>query len=314
MKSKNFRKVPIALKTKLKTIDNDHVQPGVILELSDAELKTLFGGNLTKKFDVYNYTPHAEKGRYSRRNTFGFKRIRKDLPKVSKTINLGERPIYGDYSKGTFVLTQERMVYQRDFVEPYGLKLEAKLIKSLENEGRTLNVVFVKTSTTIDKHDEKAFQKLFTHINILGESFGSANIFNPSLNVRDLIGNKYLGWEILPPGKGKKKIQSILSNSSVEHKHQFEKRFNVLKSLEPINYVYGFNGTYRYFGAMISENCVVFENLEYGNAIYIMFNEWPRLSKLTKAQIQAEDNSLYCRIEHRPGWVKELKSLIKPYR
>lgn len=314
MKTKNYRKIPKSLKTKVKTIENNTVQAGLILELSDQELETLFGGNLNKNTPNYMYVPHAENGRYCSRNIFGYKRKRKDLPKVSKTITMGERPIYGDYSNGTFVLTKDMMVYQQEVVKPYLLKFKAELLKSIENDGQTLNIVYVKISETLNKESENFSKSLFIHINLLGENFGSVNVFDPNLSEEELVGNKYLGWEILPPEKGKKKIQSILSNSNFQHKEQFEKRFKILKSLDPINYVYGFNGTYRYFGAMISKDCVVFENLQYGNAIYVMFDEWPRLSKLTKTQIQNEDDKLYRRIEHRPGWVKELKSIITPYK
>ena len=49
--------------------------------------------------------------------------------------------------------------------------------------------------------------------------------------------------------------------------------------MKPTEIVLGMSGNTRYLGAKYAEDLVVFENLEYGNAIYILYENWKILSK-----------------------------------
>jgi hypothetical protein len=90
-------------------------------------------------------------------------------------------------------------------------------------------------------------------------------------------------------------------------------RYRVLEKLGPVAYISGTSGFQRYFGAQFVDNLVVFENLEYGNAIYVMFDNWEELSKLSRIELLKNRPGFgFERIVHRAGWKDALKKLIKP--
>jgi len=50
---------------------------------------------------------------------------------------------------------------------------------------------------------------------------------------------------------------------------------------------------------------VVFENVEYGNAAYAMFEQWETLSQRTRLELLAGPAEGFIRVVHRPGWQDE---------
>ena len=76
--------------------------------------------------------------------------------------------------------------------------------------------------------------------------------------------------------------------------------------INPKNIIKGTSGFQRYFGALFTKNLVVFENISYGNAIYVMYNDWETLSK--KA---GWNKSLsYERKIHNKNWKRILYKLL----
>jgi hypothetical protein len=55
---------------------------------------------------------------------------------------------------------------------------------------------------------------------------------------------------------------------------------------------------------------VVFENLDYGNALYVMFGRWAELSKRTRLDLLQGGEDGYERILHRRGWQHRLVALV----
>jgi hypothetical protein len=85
--------------------------------------------------------------------------------------------------------------------------------------------------------------------------------------------------------------------------------------LNPQKLVVGFSGTQRYFGALIEEFLIVFENIEYGNAIYIMFNGWQDLSRRTRTELLSGRYGLnFERIPHVTGWKQKVIALVESHR
>ena len=84
---------------------------------------------------------------------------------------------------------------------------------------------------------------------------------------------------------GQKRLQLYTKEDAIERlsrgKHLTDKdkkditeRYDYLMSLKPKKLIYGASGLQRYFGALITDNLVIFENIEYGNAIYVMYDNW----------------------------------------
>jgi hypothetical protein len=95
---------------------------------------------------------------------------------------------------------------------------------------------------------------------------------------------------------------------------KLESRFALLASLKPTRYIKGASGFRRYFGAYFNDNLVVFEHLEYGNALYIMDESWPTLSRLSRLELLSSARPGFERIIHRGQWEKRLAALIDSRR
>ena len=66
----------------------------------------------------------------------------------------------------------------------------------------------------------------------------------------------------------------------------------------------------RYFGAKFGDNIVVFENIDYGNALYILFDNWQEISQMSRIDILKRHEKDYFRIIHKNGWFSKLKHYI----
>ena len=66
----------------------------------------------------------------------------------------------------------------------------------------------------------------------------------------------------------------------------------------------------RYFGVKFSDRLVAFENTTYGNALYILFENWRELSRLSRLEIQNRPSDQYIRVEHRGNWKEKVKAII----
>lgn len=58
----------------------------------------------------------------------------------------------------------------------------------------------------------------------------------------------------------------------------------VLAQLNPQNYIAGTSGFARYFGEKLRDDLVAFENLHYGNALYVMYEDWVTLSHRSRTE------------------------------
>ena len=76
----------------------------------------------------------------------------------------------------------------------------------------------------------------------------------------------------------------------------------------------GTTGFARYFGAKFGEDFVAFENIRYGNAIYIMRENWQTLSQKSRIELMTGRYEEVIRIEHRRGWGARLSSYVRAYR
>ena len=125
-------------------------------------------------------------------------------------------------------------------------------------------------------------------------------------------------WEILPPGQRTENLARILSKfraPSKELKERVLERYMLLEKLNPIAYISGTSGFQRYFGAQFADDLVVFENLEYGNAIYVMFEDWEDLSKRSRLDLLRDGNGAHFeRIVHRSGWEDAVKNVVSEHR
>jgi hypothetical protein len=101
----------------------------------------------------------------------------------------------------------------------------------------------------------------------------------------------------------------------VEERAVVEERYEFLMGLKPQQLVYGTSGLQRYFGALIRDDLIVFENVRYGNAIYVMFEDWQELSKRTRAELlSGRYGKNFERVMHGAGWKGKTRRIVAERR
>jgi hypothetical protein len=263
------------------------------------------------------YIPSEIKGTYSRKNVLGYRIKYPDRPKVSRTYYLGERPIFGDYAKGTFSLYVTRMVIAYDEIPPKESSIKTELIQIEEDNGQKFYTIKLSTSEILDKRANTFLNDLLFNLNLLQENIGSTNVFRSDAQVNDFIQSLQVQWEIFPPGDRDEDIESIIDgvrNMTQQRITQIQERYNFLRDQNPIQIITGSSGMRKYFGAKFSDKLVVFENTSYGNALYILFENWRNLSRLSRTEIQTRPTDQYIRVKHAGDWQDKIRAIIQARR
>ena len=84
----------------------------------------------------------------------------------------------------------------------------------------------------------------------------------------------------------------------------------IFNSLNPLNIVKGSSGMIRYFGMKFREDLVVFETLNYGNALYVMYDNWNELSTAPRVQLLKKELRDFDRVIHKGKWKDKIVELI----
>lgn len=315
---RNIRKIPNFISLKIQMSDADEFVVACVKKIKQSEIIQKLYSHLNIKFHenklIYptRILPKPLMGKYSLINIEGDEIIRKDLPMITKTYVV-ETPNYGDWYYGSHEVYFDREIYIRDYIAPKLLEIEIELIG--EEDKDELYYIFKFTvDEVIDKNEAHFKNELFNNLNIIQENVGNCDVYTSEATLADYLKTIYVFWEILPPDDTEKNISQLISEFKIrskKHKEKLIQRYNILEGLKPVAFINGTSGFRRYFGAKFSENLVAFENLEYGNAIYVMYENWEELSKKSRIELLTGDNKGFDRIIHSKGWINQLKYLIK---
>jgi hypothetical protein len=288
---KNFRRVPPQLLKKAERTDKNEVVAACVRKITAEEVGRGDFAHLQITWREHTLTlpdqvlPSPNMGRFSRLNSEGEEIVHRDLPKVTQAFTF-EAPNYGDWSNGSHDVTMYREVYQRSFIPP---RLKEIGINLIADEGASSPVWAIRfqVNESLAKTSADFAERLLFNINLLQENVGVADVFPADAALADYLHSIYhtVGWELLPPGERDKTVQAIISkmrNVSNELRQKLIARYDLLANMKPQAFVHGTGGFDRYFGAKFADDLVVFENLEYGNAIYIMFENWAALSQRSR--------------------------------
>jgi hypothetical protein len=256
--------------------------------------------------------PPPARGRYSLVNVEGKEVVRYDLPMIDKTFTW-ETPNWGDWSKGSHTHGITRKVYQREFMPPKELELSVTL---LQRAGDDVVLKF-EIDQVLNRRRRNFEDELLFNLNLLQENVGAADVFPSAATLAEYTRTLKLDWEILPPGTVDEVIRRMLQGKRPvppETRAVMEDRLKVLAKLNPIAYVAGTSEFLRYFGAQFGDDFVVFENLNYGNAVYVMYERWATLSQRSRIELLKAQEGGFVRIPHRPGWKKRLRAVVLEYR
>lgn len=119
---------------------------------------------------------------------------------------------------------------------------------------------------------------------------------------------------MLPPGTRPEKVidkMNLQGKGDIRTANQY---LSVLTRLgiDHLTYIVGFGGTSRYVGAKVASNLVVFENIHYGNAIYVIRRNWKTLSKMSRTELLTGHSQVIDRVIHSgSNWELKLKNIVK---
>lgn len=309
-----YAKIPEFIRDQIARCNSDTFYVGRAHSYSTIELAEGVLSNLGIRWNGNSVTyepsiiPAAENGRWSTYNVDGRLYVRKDLPKVTKVIGGWQSPNFGDWRKGSHTHQISREVYQREV--RYAQRLPI-LIDVQEVAGGQATIGF-RVDRVFDR-TSLSEQDLRLATSLLRENIKRhASVIPTALSTADWLANQRVTWEILP--RGEATFEKVLSRLNATPSHprvrEMQDRYRAVENMHPGAVVVGDGEFSRYFGFKFRDDLVALENLDYGNALYVMYEDWTILSQRTRVELLADANANYDRIIHRPGWEDRLKALL----
>lgn len=311
MGKKNFNSLPEQIKAKLSRYKENLIEVCCVEKVNDENIDNYkhLGISITNKnISIKNNSllPDVSNGRYSKYNIKGRVIVRKDLPKIIKCMPYELQDWGGNWHYGTY----PKKVYQREYWEPRFLNLELILVRQVGND------FWVKISIgVLDKTEEGFEAELLYRCNILQEIIGNCDLFQAECSEEDYIKTAFIDWEIFPPGElsNERIYQSIPNNSQKPTEEEFNERMNIIKEANPIEFIQGKGQFKSYFGAKFNNGKVAFENIYWGNALYVVHDNWEEISKQPRSELIkiSNNNNNFTRIVHNKHWKENFKKAIK---
>lgn len=318
-KNIHFRRIPNYIEQELQRAQSQHITVTAIIQTSKAEISNgkyrKFGISINKNGELEmpeTFLPDSSYGLYAKRNLEGKIHKLKKLPKITKTFWM-DTPNFGDPDKGYHDTYINRKVYQVRLEPPRYWEI---VFSKLSENGNDIKIK-AQINTTLNKENNSFNEDLLFAINLLQEQFRDCHVFNTNITNEEIRNNTVVGWEIFPPGDRDKSITIIkgrIRNLTPERQKEILYRVRVMNELQPIGQIVGQGMDSRYFGAKFGEKLVAFENIDYGNAIYILFDNWQEISQMSRIDIMKRNEHDFIRIVHKEGWEKLLKHYINELR
>lgn len=157
--------------------------------------------------------------------------------------------------------------------------------------------------------------KLVHAVNLMLDIFGECTFFDEKREQIIKAPIRQLNWKVLPQGKHpfteiREHLKDVLSRVKEGNRSFVDHRLERVNSFEPEFTAVGQGGFSGYviFG-FPKKNIYVLESILYGNATYVLGDDWEKISKLTKAEILS-DNLHKERIVHLRRWFEKIRKLL----
>lgn len=318
---KNLRKIPEEIFAKLKSFMTDDIAVGCALNFKAEDIAAgaliHLGIQLTgKALQVpENILPSPDQGRYSARNIDGFELKRKDLPMETR-YHAVETPNWGRSGYGTHTVFLPHEAYPVEFHSPRELLISMRDL-SPPSASSSWFIIGFRVDETLSKKSPKFKNLLLDNLNLLQENVGACGVEPAEATLSEYMKSLHVSWEILPPGTREETIDRLFRGrmTSPETREVAGDRHDFFASLKPKRLVFGSSGFRRYFGALLEDDLVVFENIEYGNAIYVLFDKWEDLSKRSRTDLlKGQYGTNFERVIHRSGWKGAVRKIVAARR
>lgn len=156
---------------------------------------------------------------------------------------------------------------------------------------------------------------LINAVNLLLDIFGECSFFDEAREQIVTAPLHRLNWKVLPPGERpftvlRKELDEALKHVKEGNRSFVDHRLERINSYKPEFTAVGqggFNG-YVIFG-FPKKDLYVLESVLYGNATYVLGDDWKSISQLTKAEI-LNDKLHKERIVHLRNWFEKTRKLL----
>lgn len=313
----SHRDIPATIRAELEQIKSDFV---IVAATKKIPVKTIAAGqyaHLGLKHDGTAFEiagkimPAASVGKFAARNRMGWEVKRTDLPKITKTFSW-ESPNFGDGATyGYHTHYRDREVYQVQYFEPRLFSIEVELLNS---PGVDTALVKFKIDQVLDRKVETFEEDVHFALNLLQESTGAAGVYSSDATREDFIGTVLLDWEVFPPGSADELIASFTKHAgglSPEKAGIVAARVKLFNKLPVEHLIRGAGSFGSYVGALYADDLVVFENMNYGNALYVLYADWQDVSKRSRLDLLRGTSESFDRIVHAEGWETKFTELIE---
>jgi len=246
-------------------------------------------------------------GSVSRYNAEGKEIVHRDRPKetVYRTVEWTRTEFHGkDEQEVTDFVERPYQRYPRTPVLPPGVELTSTRTPDGHRIIVSSALVYAEESDEL-LHTVNLFLELFREAHVLGEELRPVTL--PPL--------KRLGWHILPPGERlwpqlREELAPLVQQAKKGQRQFLEYRLQTIAKYGPMFTAIGTAGFIGYviFG-FPKQDLYILESAYYGNATYVLREDWARLSQLTKAElVHGELHDL--RLVHRANWAEDIRSLF----
>jgi hypothetical protein len=255
--------------------------------------------------------PPSERGRFSAWNIDGREVVRKDLPKRPRSFVVWIYP-YGDTTRSKVPAYQTRDAYARQRLHGHGdrllISVNAPADSGLVRVGFRVDRVFAKPGYDDDP-------ELALAAGLLRENVAPPGAVCSDMSPAEWTAYRDVGWELLPPGlRGDALAREVTRRLGMrpddERTRVAEQRLAAMMSLHPVDVYTGAGRFDRYIAFVIRDDLVVLENLSYGNAVYVMYENWQDLSRRSRLELLANPAADYTRIVHAGDWISELRETV----
>lgn len=313
----NYRNIPPFVSDALSNIDGKLIAVAATKKIAKTDIESglyahvglLFHGSEIVKSGAAPLP--ADAGKWSERNAFGWDRKREDWPMVQKTWTF-ESPNFGDGARNGWTMRSwTKDVYQHQIFEPQGMAVEAEI---LDDRGGDHVLVKFFLSPLLNRDMPEFELMLLWSINVLQENTGATGVFASDASIDEYRATIALDWQIFPPGTADEIVAKIAGVARLGNAPDFEQhvrdRVRLFESFKPINYIQGQGGFGSYFGAQFADDLVVFENLRYGNAVYLLYQNWDEVSRRSRLDLLRDQDAHFDRVLHTKGWEDRLTAAL----
>ena len=315
---RHFRRIPPHVLRQLREIDGRYIVAGCLIEekseflaegaLSHIEV-SLDGEGLHFQPEVL---PPGSQGKFSARNTDGWVEMRRDWEKETYTV-AHEAPNW--HNSGTHTVYQSRERFPKIHHAPSFSTIRIEC--SDPSPGRQVYVLKCEVSDILSRSDPQFEERLLHCLNVLQENLGSCGVAKPAASFTDYATSLRVTWEVLPPGTKDETVNRVFRGRAPtpQERAHVETRHDFLMFLKPVAMIYGRSGLQRYFGAQLEKDLVVFENVQYGNAVYIMFEDWEILSQKSRIDLlSGRYGKGFERVVHSGDWQGRVARTIEMHK